>query len=153
MTSQITEGDDAFEGHPQKLTESYWIGDFDGRQFTPLDPVAAALDYGYLGAAKTGGDESNTAPSRRRVLFGWNDAWTRFHDAKQCLLRSKCRSAPPPPPSLCVFLSVSLSVSVCLALCGSLYMYVFEYLCVYLCMCASVSLYECLSLCVCLCVS
>ena len=83
MASQISEGNDAFETHPQKLTESYWIGHFDGRKFTPVgDGVGRAIDFGYVAAAKTGGDLRNDAPSSRRVFFGWNDCWTRFHGAK-----------------------------------------------------------------------
>ncbi len=129
MASQITEGDDAYEGHPQKLTEAYWIGDFDGRawsdlynyirviplistccrilclwccyttstrvlltrmlyrlagRFTPLvhdDIGGRAVDYGFVAAAKTGGDLQNSVASGRRVFFGWNDVWTRYHAA------------------------------------------------------------------------
>ena len=83
MTSQITEGNDAYERHPQKLTEAYWIGDFDGRHFTPLQghEVGRAVDFGYVAAAKTGADLRNSEASSRRVFFGWNDVWTRFHGA------------------------------------------------------------------------
>jgi beta-fructofuranosidase len=83
MTSQITEGNSAYENIPQKLTEVFWIGDFDGKVFTPLNPVARAMDFGFVAAAKTGGDLHNTAPSGRRVFFGWTDPWTRFHGAKK----------------------------------------------------------------------
>ena len=53
MTSQITEGNDAFENHPQKLTESYWI-ETDGRRFA-TEESGNCFRYGYLGAAKTAG--------------------------------------------------------------------------------------------------
>jgi hypothetical protein len=50
--------------------------------FKSLDPVAKALDFGFVVAAKTGCGLQNTALSSRRIFFEWNDPWTRFHGAK-----------------------------------------------------------------------
>ena len=97
MTSQITEGNDAYERHPQKLTEAYWIGDFDGRHFTPLQghEVGRAVDFGYVAAAKTGADLRNSEASSRRVFFESTTVDRLDSDSTTVLIQSISSRLPP----------------------------------------------------------
>lgn len=70
----------------------YFVGDFDGAQFTPLDTLTRWLDHGpdnYAGVTW-----HNTAP--RTVLIGWMSNWTYAKD----LPTSPWRSAMTLPREL-----------------------------------------------------
>ena len=78
VTSKILQGRTWVTGG-QHHWDEYLIGEFNGTTFTPdLETPGATgvLDYGYVAAGKTGGDEAND-PLGRRVFFGWNMPWSR----------------------------------------------------------------------------
>eukprot|EP00039_Didymoeca_costata_P005084 m.78312 g.78312 ORF g.78312 m.78312 type:complete len:705 (+) comp12665_c0_seq7:96-2210(+) len=68
ITSQIFQGH-AWVTGANHHWDQYRIGSFDGVTFTPQ--VQGVLDYGYVAAGKSGGNET------RRVFFGWNMPWSR----------------------------------------------------------------------------
>ncbi|TIA71258.1 hypothetical protein E3P77_02622 [Wallemia ichthyophaga] len=51
---------------------SYFIGDFDGKKFTPMDLAVHEMDFGYDNYA---GVTFNNIPDGRRLWLGWSSNW------------------------------------------------------------------------------
>ncbi|EIM19298.1 hypothetical protein WALSEDRAFT_22750 [Wallemia mellicola CBS 633.66] len=51
---------------------SYFIGDFDGKTFTPIDTAVREMDFGYDDYA---GVTFNNVPDGRRLWIGWASNW------------------------------------------------------------------------------
>lgn len=51
---------------------SYYIGDFDGKTFTPMDLAVREMDFGYDNYA---GVTFNNVPDGRRLWMGWSSNW------------------------------------------------------------------------------
>ena len=51
---------------------SYFIGDFDGKAFTPMDLAVREMDFGFDNYA---GVTFNNVPDEKRLWMGWNSNW------------------------------------------------------------------------------